>query len=131
MDREMLQNELEMAERHVLEGEHHVARQREIVAELARDGHNTSKAAILLRTFEDLQAIHVADRDRLRKELAAPGLWKKVDIYDGKPWTEMDVRDLTAAIVSGDTIEEAASHICRSGTVDDVRRKAEELGLVK
>ncbi len=52
-----------------------------------------------------------------------------MDIYDQEPWTEMDLRDLTAALRSGDTIEDAAQHLCRSGTVDDVRRKAEELGL--
>jgi len=51
------------------------------------------------------------------------------DYYDGEPWTEMDVRDLTAALKHGDTIEDAATHLRRSGTVDDVRRKAEELGL--
>jgi len=52
-----------------------------------------------------------------------------MDIYDGKLWTEMDLEDLTAILRSGDTIEEAAHHLCRLGTVDDVRRKAEELGL--
>ena len=52
-----------------------------------------------------------------------------MDIYDGEPWTEMDIEDLTAALKSGDTIEDAAHHLCRSGTVEDVRRKAEELGL--
>jgi hypothetical protein len=46
---------------------------------------------------------------------------------DGEPWTEMDLRDLTAALRSGSTIEDAAKHLCRSGTVDEVRRKAEEL----
>jgi len=54
---------------------------------------------------------------------------EKFDIYDGFPWTEMDIEDLTAALKSGDTIEDAAQHLCRSGTVDEVRRKAEELGL--
>jgi hypothetical protein len=52
-----------------------------------------------------------------------------MDIYDGHPWTEMDIEDLTAALKSGSTIEDAAQHLCRSGTVEDVRRKAEELGL--
>ena len=52
-----------------------------------------------------------------------------MDIYDGEPWTEMDIEDLTAALKSGDTIEDAAHHLCRSGTVEDVRLKAEELGL--
>jgi hypothetical protein len=53
-----------------------------------------------------------------------------MDIYDNAPWTEMDLRDLTAALRSGSTIEDAAKHLCRSGTVDDVRRKAEERGLM-
>jgi hypothetical protein len=48
---------------------------------------------------------------------------------DGKPWTELDVRVLMAALRVGETIEEAADHLCRSGAVNDVRRKAEELGL--
>jgi hypothetical protein len=48
---------------------------------------------------------------------------------DGKPWTEMDVRVLMAALRVGETIEEAADHLCRSGSINDVRRKAEELGL--
>ena len=51
-------------------------------------------------------------------------------IYDGEPWTEMDIEDLTAALKSGSTIEDAAQHLYRSGTVEDVRRKAEELGLI-
>jgi hypothetical protein len=53
----------------------------------------------------------------------------KIDANDGKLWTDMDVRDLMASLRCDDTIEEAARHLCRSGTVDDVRRKAEELGL--
>jgi hypothetical protein len=51
------------------------------------------------------------------------------DANDGKPWTEIDVRGLMAALRVGDTIEEAAEHLCRSGTIKDVRYKAEELGL--
>ena len=53
----------------------------------------------------------------------------KIDIYDSEPWTEMDIEYLTAALKHGSTIEDAAQHLCRSGTVEDVRRKAEELGL--
>ena len=41
-------------------------------------------------------------------------------------WTEMAIRDLTAALAFG-ALEDAAQHLCRSGTVDDVRHKAEEL----
>jgi hypothetical protein len=54
----------------------------------------------------------------------------KIDVYDGEPWTELDVRDLTAALKHGSTIEDAETHLCRSGAVEDVRRKAEELGLL-
>jgi hypothetical protein len=41
---------------------------------------------------------------------------------------EMDAQDLTAALRRGSTIENAAKHLCRSGSVEDVRRKAGELG---
>ena len=51
------------------------------------------------------------------------------DIYDGAPWSEMALQDLRDALAHGDTIEEAAVLLCRSGTIDDVRRKADELGL--
>jgi len=51
------------------------------------------------------------------------------DIFDDEPWTEMDSAHLRTALGSGDTIERAAKFLCRSGTVEEVRRKAEELGL--
>jgi hypothetical protein len=44
----------------------------------------------------------------------------------------MDVRGIsTADLKHGSTIEDVAQHLCRSGTLEDVRRKAEELGLMK
>jgi hypothetical protein len=52
-----------------------------------------------------------------------------MDIYDGAPWTEMDIDDLKAAIESGRSIEEAAQFLSRADSVDDVARKCEELGL--
>lgn len=51
-------------------GEQHIARQRQIVSELARDGHDTQLAETLLAEFEKNQAMHVAHRDRLRRQLA-------------------------------------------------------------
>jgi hypothetical protein len=51
------------------------------------------------------------------------------DVNGGRPWSEMDVRDLRAALEQGSAIEEAAGHLCRSGTVDAVAKKATELGL--
>jgi hypothetical protein len=53
-----------------------------------------------------------------------------MDIYDGTEWTEMDIDDLKAAIEHGTPVEVAAQFLCRSGSVDDVERKAKELGLV-
>jgi hypothetical protein len=46
-----------------------IARQREIVSRPERDGHGAKAARELLAQFEELQAMHVADCDRRRKEL--------------------------------------------------------------
>ena len=54
---------------------------------------------------------------------------RRADIYDGAAWTEMDIDDLKAAIEHGDSPEEAAEFLCRSGSIDEVARKARELGL--
>lgn len=51
------------------------------------------------------------------------------DIYDGAPWTEEDVAEIRNAIAHGGTIGEIAELICRAGSIDDVERKANELGL--
>jgi len=40
----------------------------------------------------------------------------------------MDIRDLTAALKDGDTIEEAAEHPCRSGSVMKSGAKLKRLG---
>jgi hypothetical protein len=71
MDRDVLRLHLELAERHVAEGERHLARQREIVAELAGDGHDLASAKSLLAQFEAMQRSHIEDRDRIRAELDA------------------------------------------------------------
>src|SRR3982074_1309863 len=50
------------------------------------------------------------------------------DICDGAAWTEMDIDDLKAAIEHGDSLEEAAEFLCRSGSIDEVAPKAREPG---
>jgi hypothetical protein len=50
-----------------------------------------------------------------------------MDIYDGAPWTEMDIEDLKDAIAHGITVQDAAQFLCRSGTVEEVARKCREL----
>jgi hypothetical protein len=52
------------------------------------------------------------------------------DANDGKPWSEMDLFDLRNCWAHGQTIQEIAEFLCRSGTVEEVGCKAEELGLV-
>lgn len=71
MDREMVERHLGQARRHVEEGKRHITGQRELLARLERDGHDTTEAAKLLASFEDLQRMHVTDRDRLERELVA------------------------------------------------------------
>jgi hypothetical protein len=51
------------------------------------------------------------------------------DTYDGCPWTETDIDDLRSSAESGSTFKEAATFLCRSGSVEDVAKKAAELGL--
>ena len=65
----MVKEHLQQAEHHVAVGERNIARQREIIQELKKDGHDTSEAQKLLEQFKSLQALHVQDRDRLFREL--------------------------------------------------------------
>src|SRR4051794_8955013 len=58
---------LQMALRHVREGEEHIARQRVLIAELKAGGHPTADAEALLTTFESSQHEHV---DHLKKLLS-------------------------------------------------------------
>lgn len=67
----MCEERLKQAERHVAEGAEHVRRQHEIVARLEKGGHDAGSAKELLGQFEEIQAMHVADRDRLIGELSA------------------------------------------------------------
>lgn len=69
----MILEHLNQAERHVAEGERHIAGQKKIIAELGNDGHDQKAAIALLGQFEETQALYIADRDRLRAELAAIG----------------------------------------------------------
>jgi hypothetical protein len=70
MDREMLKSHLAQAEEHIATGDKNIARQREIIAQLERDGHDTASARAFLREFEQLQAMHIAEREQLLRELS-------------------------------------------------------------
>jgi len=71
MDRAAWQEHLAEAERHVIEAEKRVAQQREIVAELERDGKRTTAARGRLAAFEELLAMHLEECQRLRRVLDA------------------------------------------------------------
>jgi hypothetical protein len=70
MDRNTILDDLAMVSRHVTGGEQIIARQRELVAQLERDGRDASDAKRLLLQFQDAQSLHVAHRERLEKALA-------------------------------------------------------------
>ena len=65
----ILQDHLAMAERHIASGNRVITRQRQLINQLEAGGHDTRAAQSLLDRFEDLQASHLADRDRLIKEI--------------------------------------------------------------
>ena len=70
MDRDTLKQHLTEVEEQVAITAQNVARQRELVAELERDGYDATQAKKTLEQFLEQQAWHIADRDRLIKELS-------------------------------------------------------------
>jgi len=69
MDRAMHVQHLEEAERHIAQGKRHIVEQEDRIANLARDGHDTTEARKLLDNFYATQMLHIQHRDRIRKEL--------------------------------------------------------------
>ena len=70
MDHNALQLRLQRAEELVQRVEDNIAFQQQMIATLKQGGHNVKAATMLLRRLQAKQAKHVADRDRLFKELA-------------------------------------------------------------
>jgi len=73
MDQQMLLDHLKQAEQHVALGKGHVALQQRLIADLERDGHDTTDARALLKQFEEIQVLHLEHHDRLLRELRAAG----------------------------------------------------------
>jgi arginine repressor len=69
MDRSSILGQSEKLERHIALVEEDLTKQREIVAELLREGYDATSAIALLRQFEDLYARLLTDRDLMRKRL--------------------------------------------------------------
>jgi len=68
--RKLIMDHLAQAEVHVVQGAKHVKRQRQLLKDLARNGHDTTGSSAMLNLFKELHDVHVQDRDRLRAELA-------------------------------------------------------------
>jgi hypothetical protein len=64
------------AERHIAHTAEHIRHQSEIATALERDGHPgvAALAQEILRQFEEIQAVNMASRDRLKRQLAE--VWK-------------------------------------------------------
>ena len=70
MDRETQLLHLLEAENHVACGARLVAEQEARVAQLDRDGRDTTRAEQLLATFRETQAQHIEHRDLVRGEMS-------------------------------------------------------------
>ena len=67
MDRGLLFKLLDQAEQRVSQGDAHVREQRRRIRGLQHKGLDTAESVALLALFEDMLAMHVADRDRLKE----------------------------------------------------------------
>jgi hypothetical protein len=70
MNHTTLERRLQAAEDLVQRMQKNVVFQRQMIATLNEGGHDVKAATMFLRRLEAKQAEHVADRDRLFKELA-------------------------------------------------------------
>ena len=70
MDRALIVSYLQAAEERIKNGEQDIAAQRDLISALERTGHEGTGAIAQLLVMEQTQIQHVAERDRLRDELA-------------------------------------------------------------
>ena len=70
MDRTLILSYLRAAEEHVANDVQDIADQRDLISTLERTGHIATSAIARLREMEKTQTRHIADRERLRAELA-------------------------------------------------------------
>jgi predicted DNA-binding protein YlxM (UPF0122 family) len=110
MNRAMLEDHLAASEQHLAEAARHVAHQRERVAQLKREGHDTAQDTRLLEQYEEVLAMHIADRNRLRRQIGQEiGLQERWDQNEGN-------------------VSEAKRHIKRlRELMDELQRGSDEL----
>lgn len=100
MDQEALQQHLAQIERHIAQGVVHLARQRALIAELDRAGHDTGQARAILDTLMETQVLHEQDREHLlglasqredRATAERPKIYRATNIRqeDAQRWTSL------------------------------------------
>jgi hypothetical protein len=72
--------------------------------------------------------VYRAEAAQLGAPEAQAGYVSPMDIYDGDPWTELDIEDLRAEIEHGRSIEEAAQFLCRADSIDECRAQGTRVG---
>ena len=75
MDRDVLLQHLATAAQHVAQGRRHLARQHDLIARLKRADLPTGEAEHFLDQLEQMQSKHLADHDRVERELAKRPAW--------------------------------------------------------
>jgi len=71
LDRGLILSYLRATEEHVGDDEQDIADQRDLISTLEQTGHTATSAIARLREMEKTQTRHIAERERLRAELAA------------------------------------------------------------
>ena len=69
----MLQRHLEQTEGHLAASDKLIADQRALIARLEQQGFDITSAKGVLGNLEEMRKLHVADRDRLLRELGKLG----------------------------------------------------------
>jgi hypothetical protein len=69
MDRDDLVDHLAAVERHMGQGRTHVARQESLIAELDREGHDTTDALKFLAALRRTLQLYRGERERILREL--------------------------------------------------------------
>jgi hypothetical protein len=70
MDRATLQATLDIAEKHVMDGDRNIARQKELITEMSL-GLDVSSHQATLANFDETQRLHVEHVRRLKQELVS------------------------------------------------------------
>ena len=73
--RALLEKHLAQAEIVIRDNEERIASQRRTLEEMEKAGRNTELGVAVLALLEHSQELHLADRDRLRAELAKLPAW--------------------------------------------------------